>query len=126
VNCEARGGLPFLKIHIAIIKGTKSTAYLVNSNVVRACRVGGNWNNGANDGFSNLNGNNAPSNANANYGGDLYYQISKKADPIKTICLLIYSIEKWVLFLPWFERTEMDPTGWLSRFSKGQRIKKER
>ena len=47
-------------------------AYLVNSNAVRAVRFGGNWYNGANDGSSNVNANNAPSNANANYGGDLY------------------------------------------------------
>ena len=46
-------------------------ASLVASSVVRAVRLGGYWYNGANDGFSNVNGNNAPSNSNANYGGDL-------------------------------------------------------
>ena len=44
---------------------------LVYSSAVRACRVGGNWNNGANDGFSNLNANNSPANSNANFGADL-------------------------------------------------------
>ena len=48
------------------------SAYLVNSNLVRSVRFGGNWNNGAYDGFSYANANNAPSNGNANYGGDLY------------------------------------------------------
>ena len=46
-------------------------AYLVSGNAVRVVRFGGNWNNGANDGFSNANANNAPGNGNANYGGDL-------------------------------------------------------
>ena len=49
-------------------------AYLVNSNLVRVARFGGNWYNGANDGLSIVNGNNNPGNANANYGGDLYFQ----------------------------------------------------
>ena len=52
-------------------KGSRTHAYVVNSNAVRAVRLGGNWNNGANDGFSNANANNAPANGNANYGGDL-------------------------------------------------------
>ena len=43
----------------------------MNSNVVRSVRFGGNWNNGSNDGFSYVNANNSPANANANYGGDL-------------------------------------------------------
>ena len=47
-------------------------AYLVISTLVRSVRFGGNWNNGAYDGFSYANANNAPSNGNANYGGDLY------------------------------------------------------
>ena len=48
-------------------------ATLVASIVVRACRVGGDWYNGAYDGFSYLFGFNAPSNANAYYGGDLFF-----------------------------------------------------
>ena len=48
-------------------------AYLVSSYVVRACRLGGSWYNGAYDGFSYLYGNAAPSNANAYYGGDLFF-----------------------------------------------------
>lgn len=47
-------------------------AYLVNSYVVRACRVGGSWYNGAYAGFSNLYGYYAPSNASAYFGGDLF------------------------------------------------------
>ena len=37
----------------------------------RAVRLGGNPNNGANDGVLNFNANNAPSNANWNYGGEI-------------------------------------------------------
>lgn len=48
-------------------------AYLVDSAVVRACRVGGNWSYGASDGFSYLYGYAAPSNAYATYGGDLFF-----------------------------------------------------
>ena len=67
--------LDFIRVYI-------SNAYLVNSNVLRAVRVGGNWNNGSNDGFSNVNANNAPSNGNANYGGGILpytpaYTVSK-------------------------------------------------
>lgn len=51
--------------------GLGQPANLVNTNAVRSLRLGGNWNNGANDGFSNANANNAPSNGNANYGGGL-------------------------------------------------------
>ncbi len=43
-------------------------AYLVNGNVVRSVRRRGNVNNGANDGLRYFNANNAPSNANWNYG----------------------------------------------------------
>lgn len=46
-------------------------AYLVNSNVVRAVRRRGNLNNGAYYGPRYVNANNAPSNANWNYGGAL-------------------------------------------------------
>lgn len=46
-------------------------AYLVSSSAVRAVRLGGHWYAGAADGFSHFDGNNAPSNGNANYGGDL-------------------------------------------------------
>ncbi|MBO5630890.1 MAG: hypothetical protein J5965_17625 [Aeriscardovia sp.] len=53
------------------IRDRGRTAYLVNSHAVRSVRFGGNWNNGANDGFSNCNAANAPSNAYANYGADL-------------------------------------------------------
>ena len=58
--------------------GSASTYYcdyanLVNSNVVRSCRLGGIWNNGALDGFSSLSGANAPSHASAFYGGDLFF-----------------------------------------------------
>ena len=62
---------PLRKIKNCINKGLRPHAYLVNSNVVRACRFGGYVNNGANDGLSNVNANNAPSNSNANYGGSL-------------------------------------------------------
>lgn len=58
-------------------------AYLVYSNVVRSVRFGGNWNNGSYDGFSYFNGNNAPSNGNANYGGDLYHPKQLQIVPIK-------------------------------------------
>ena len=47
-------------------------AYLVSSSLVRSVRFGGSWSSGAYDGFSYANANNAPSNGNANYGGDLY------------------------------------------------------
>lgn len=46
-------------------------AYLVNSNVVRSMRRGGNESNGRNAGVSAVNANNAPSNGNSNYGGGL-------------------------------------------------------
>lgn len=46
-------------------------AYLVNSNVYRSVRRGGNEYNGSNDGFGAVNGNNNPSNGNANYGAGL-------------------------------------------------------
>ena len=61
-------------------------AYLVNSNSVRLARFGGNWYNGPNAGFSNVNANNAPSNGNANYGGDLY-PLSRTIQPNKTGCI---------------------------------------
>ena len=48
-------------------------AYLVISTVVRACRVGGYWYNGASDGFSFLSGSYAPSYAAAHSGGDLFF-----------------------------------------------------
>jgi len=48
-------------------------AYLVNSNAVRAVRVGGHWYNGASDGFSSVIGHTAPSYSNALYGGDLCF-----------------------------------------------------
>jgi hypothetical protein len=47
-------------------------ANLVNSNEVRAVRRGGNVNDGANDGPCYFNANNAPANANWNYGAALY------------------------------------------------------
>ena len=65
-------------------------ASLVHSNLVRSVRFGGNWNNGSNDGFSYANANNAPSNANANYGGDLYI-LSVEALPTLTDLLLFRS-----------------------------------
>ena len=46
-------------------------ANLANSNEVRAVRRGGNVNNGANAGPCYFNANNAPSNANWNYGATL-------------------------------------------------------
>lgn len=55
----------------------EGNANLVNSNVSRAVRLGGNLNNGANDGLSIFNGNNAVSNGNSNYGGALYIQSSE-------------------------------------------------
>ena len=48
-------------------------AYLVSSAVVRACRLGGIWLDGAFAGFSYLYGRNAPSAASAAYGGDLFF-----------------------------------------------------
>lgn len=69
MNRRSREGLaPLVNDHT---RDRGRTVYLVNSHVVRSVRFGGNWNNGANDGFSNCNANNAPSNANANYGADL-------------------------------------------------------
>ena len=44
-------------------------ANLVNTNAVRSVRRGGNLNNGTNAGPCYMNANNAPSNANWNYGG---------------------------------------------------------
>ena len=80
-----------------------NAAYLVNSNAVRAVRVGGNWNNGANDGFSYVNGNNAPSNSNANYGGDLIL-ISASA-PIKPGARMKTDCRERQAFpRPWFLR----------------------
>ena len=46
-------------------------AYLVNSYVARAVRLGGLWNSGATDGFSIVTAHYAPSNGIAYYGGDL-------------------------------------------------------
>ena len=51
--------------------GRLSPANLVNSNEVRCVRRGGNVNDGANDGPLYFNANNAPSNANWNYGSAL-------------------------------------------------------
>jgi hypothetical protein len=48
-------------------------AYLVTSNVVRAVRVGGNWNNGSRAGPWYRYADNAPSNARAYYGAGLYF-----------------------------------------------------
>ena len=48
-------------------------AYLGSSAVVRACRLGGFWTNGAYAGFSYLIGSHAPSYAYAYYGGDLFF-----------------------------------------------------
>lgn len=47
-------------------------ANLVSGNAVRSVRRRGNLNNGANGGARYVNANNAPSNANANYGGGLF------------------------------------------------------
>ena len=47
-------------------------ANLVNTNVVRSVRRGGNLNNGVNAGLRYVNANNAPSNGNWNYGAGLY------------------------------------------------------
>lgn len=47
-------------------------AYLVNSNVVRCVRRRGYPYNGANVGLCYFNANYAPSNAEWNYGGELY------------------------------------------------------
>jgi hypothetical protein len=44
--------------------------------VVRAVRVGGNWNNGSNAGPWYRNANNAPSNANANYGAGHFIHLT--------------------------------------------------
>lgn len=52
-------------------EGSHPPAYLVNSNAVRAVRRRGNLNNGANYGPRYVNANNAPSNANWNYGAAL-------------------------------------------------------
>jgi len=48
-------------------------AYLVNSNVVRAVRVGGSWSYGSTAGPWSRIANSAPSIANANYGAGLYF-----------------------------------------------------
>ena len=69
---------PDLWIPFETSGGSASTYYcdyanLASSYVVRACRLGGSWYNGAYDGFSYLYGNAAPSNANAYYGGDLFF-----------------------------------------------------
>ena len=58
-------------------------ANLVNSNAVRAVRRRGNLNNGAYYGPRYVNANNAPSNANWNYGGALAL-IQSTAKPILT------------------------------------------
>lgn len=52
--------------------GISPPANLVNSNAVRSVRRRGNVNNGANYGPRYVNANNAPSNANWNYGAALY------------------------------------------------------
>ena len=84
----------------------KHNAYLVNSHALRAVRVGGNWNNGQNDGPSNVNANNAPSNGNANYGGDLYYPSYRPDAAIKSwsgihITYDICFLDGCNLFLGW-------------------------
>ncbi len=48
-------------------------AYLVYSHVVRALRLGGNWNYGTSDGFSYAFADHAPAYGNAHYGGDLCF-----------------------------------------------------
>lgn len=68
--------------------GSASTYYadyasLVLSSLVRSVRFGGNWHYGSHAGFSYFNGNNAPSNGNANYGGDLYHPKQLQIAPIK-------------------------------------------
>ncbi len=63
----------------------------MNSNVVRSVRLGGNWNNGANYGFSYVNANNAPSNANANYGGDLFISYPVDSGSNNTEPLYLYN-----------------------------------
>ena len=52
-------------------------AWLVNTNVVRAVRRRGNVNDGANDGPRYMNANDAVSNGNWNYGGELYLHQSQ-------------------------------------------------
>ena len=64
-------GVPWITENRINIRDCRCNAYLVNSNAARSARFGGNWNNGANNGPSNVNANNNPSNANANYDGDL-------------------------------------------------------
>ena len=49
-------------------------AWLVNTNEVRAVRRRGNMNDGTNDGPRYMNANNAVSNGNWNYGGELLSQ----------------------------------------------------
>ena len=59
--------------------GASATTYfadyasLVASIVVRSLRLGGSWYSGATDGFSNASAQYAPSNSNANSGGDLFF-----------------------------------------------------
>lgn len=93
-------------------------ANLVNSNVVRAVRRGGNVNNGANAGPRYVNANNAPSNGNWNYGGGL------------TLIRSIPSISRHLLLhiaFPWFPQGIEIPSDWnrLGRFileeSKGMK-----
>lgn len=68
---------PHVKIPVKTTGASSSTytcdyAYLVSSNAVRAVRRRGNLNNGANGGACYVNGNNAPANANTNFGGGLF------------------------------------------------------
>ena len=63
-------------------------ANLVNSNVVRAVRRRGNLNDGRNYGPRYVNANNAPSNANWNYGSGHYsiFQSTPQQSMSQTVC----------------------------------------
>ena len=69
---ENKPAIIFRKRDCSALREVILHANLVNSNVVRAVRRRGNVANGANAGPRNVNANNAPSNANWNYGSGHY------------------------------------------------------
>lgn len=75
-----------LGLQRTLVEGFPFHANLVNSNVVRAVRRRGNLNNGANYGPRYVNANNAPSNANWNYGSGHYPVSSQTPGILSQLC----------------------------------------
>ena len=91
--------------------------------MVRAVRLGGNWYNGSNDGFSYANANNAPANGNANYGGDLYI-VPSVDSPMVGLSFIYYLYpHMWASSFPRFFGTEIDQLDLISSESENSRGK---